>query len=110
MVPSPVGGITEIADIFAVNKSDMASALKMATELKRHDVNILAQADNEPVAVLNHNRPTAGFRLNHRVGGSLVFVTLIALGKRDKNLVCATASTRLSLAVFTHESCGLSQA
>ena len=43
MVPPDAGdvvqgmksGITEIADIFAVNKSGMASAFKMATELKR---------------------------------------------------------------------------
>ena len=29
------------------------------TELKRHYARILAQADDEPVAVLNHNRPEA---------------------------------------------------
>lgn len=29
------------------------------TELKRHYASILAQADDEPVAVLNHNRPEA---------------------------------------------------
>lgn len=29
------------------------------TELKRHYATILAQADDEPVAVLNHNRPEA---------------------------------------------------
>ena len=29
------------------------------TELKRNYANILSQADDEPVAVLNHNRPEA---------------------------------------------------
>ena len=29
------------------------------TELKRHYASILAQADDEPVAVLNHTRPEA---------------------------------------------------
>jgi antitoxin StbD len=29
------------------------------TELKRHYASILAQADDEPVAVLKHNRPEA---------------------------------------------------
>jgi antitoxin StbD len=29
------------------------------TDLKRHYASILAQADDEPVAVLNHNRPEA---------------------------------------------------
>ncbi|MEJ7137920.1 type II toxin-antitoxin system Phd/YefM family antitoxin [Amphibiibacter pelophylacis] len=29
------------------------------TELKRNYASILAQAENEPVAVLNHNRPEA---------------------------------------------------
>jgi antitoxin StbD len=29
------------------------------TDLKRHYASILAQSDDEPVAVLNHNRPEA---------------------------------------------------
>ena len=38
----------------------------------------------------------AGYRLIYKVEDSLVFVTVIAVGKRDKNQVYDTASTRLS--------------
>jgi mRNA interferase RelE/StbE len=37
-----------------------------------------------------------GYRLIYKVEDSLVFVTVIAVGKRDKNQVYDTASTRLS--------------
>jgi mRNA interferase RelE/StbE len=36
----------------------------------------------------------AGYRLIYKVEDSLVFVTVIAVGKRDKNLVYDTAMTR----------------
>ena len=38
----------------------------------------------------------AGYRLIYEVEDSLVFVTVIAVGKRDKNQVYDTATTRLS--------------
>lgn len=38
----------------------------------------------------------AGYRLIYKVEDSLVFVTVIAVGKRDKNQVYDTATTRLS--------------
>jgi mRNA interferase RelE/StbE len=37
----------------------------------------------------------AGYRLVYRVDDDTVFVTVIAVGKRDKNLVYDTAMTRL---------------
>jgi mRNA interferase RelE/StbE len=37
----------------------------------------------------------AGYRLVYRVDDDTVFVTVIAVGKRDKNLVHDTAMTRL---------------
>jgi mRNA interferase RelE/StbE len=37
----------------------------------------------------------AGYRLVYRVDDDIVFVTVIAVGKRDKNLVYDTAMTRL---------------
>jgi mRNA interferase RelE/StbE len=38
----------------------------------------------------------AGYRLIYKVEDSLVFMTVIAVGKRDKNQVYDTATTRLS--------------
>lgn len=38
----------------------------------------------------------AGYRLVYRVDDDTVFVTVIAVGKRDKNTVYETASIRLS--------------
>lgn len=38
----------------------------------------------------------AGYRLVYRVDDDTVFVTVIAVGKRDKNAVYGTASIRLS--------------
>ena len=38
----------------------------------------------------------AGYRLIYKVEDSLVFVTVIAVGKRDKNQVYDTATTRLT--------------
>lgn len=38
----------------------------------------------------------AGYRLVYRVDDDTVFVTVIAVGKRDKNAVYDTASIRLS--------------
>ena len=37
----------------------MADLTVSVTELKRNFASILAQADDQPVAVLNHNRPEA---------------------------------------------------
>jgi len=37
---------------------------------------------------------TAGFRLVYRVGEDVVFVTVIAVGKRDRNRVYAAAQDR----------------
>lgn len=36
-----------------------------------------------------------GYRLIYRVDDDVVYVTVIAVGKRDKNQVCAAAKTRL---------------
>lgn len=37
----------------------LASRSVSVTELKRHYAEVMREADNEPVAVLNHNKPEA---------------------------------------------------
>lgn len=39
-----------------------------------------------------------GYRLVYRVDDDVVFVTVIAVGKRDKNAVCAAAQQRMCVA------------
>lgn len=40
-------------------KNVLAPVSVSVSELKRHDADILRQADHHPVAVFNHNRPEA---------------------------------------------------
>jgi len=55
------------------------------TELKRNPSAVIEAADGESVAVLVHNKP---------VDDKVVVVTVVAVGKRDKGIVCLSAKMR----------------
>ncbi len=69
-------GIMEMADIFAINKSDMPSAAKMATEVRR--IIALTQKNGQgwvpPVVLTSHTKPDSIAQLSQQIDKHLEWI------------------------------------